>query len=47
MPGKLINPAGIFQLLLYALRRLSRGEPRQMLYAEVKDHLKELLHTPL
>jgi len=31
-------------LLLYALGRLSRGEPLQMLYAEVKDHLKELLN---
>jgi putative restriction endonuclease len=31
-------------LLLYTLGRLSRGEPRQMLYAEVKDHLIEVLN---
>lgn len=30
-------------LLLYALGRLSRGEPRQMIYREVKDDLKNLL----
>lgn len=31
-------------LLLYALGRLARGEPRQMLYAEVKNDLKSLLN---
>ena len=31
-------------LLLYALGRLSRSEPRQMLYSEVKDNLIELLN---
>jgi len=30
-------------LLLYALGRLTRGEPRQMNYKEVKDDLKSLL----
>jgi hypothetical protein len=30
-------------LLLYALGRLTRGEPRQMNYKEVKDDLKNLL----
>ena len=30
-------------LLLYALGRLARGEPRQMNYKEVKDDLKSLL----
>ena len=30
-------------LILYALGRLSRGEPREMTYEEVKDDLKQLL----
>ncbi len=31
-------------LLLYALGRLTRGEPRQMSYADVKDDLTDLLN---